>query len=60
MSKVTRKDFLGLVWPERFTRPQSLRKGERTKGCAFDAEFGFPCAPEDLAREAKRFAGVDR
>ena len=54
------KDFLGLVWPERFTKPQSLRKGERAKGCAFDAEFGFRCAPEDLAREAKRFAGVDR
>ena len=50
------KDFLGLVWPDRFSKPESLRKGERKPGCAFDAEFGFPCSAEEAAREAKRFA----
>jgi hypothetical protein len=49
-------DFLGLVWPERFTKRQSLRKGERTKGCAFDATFGYPCDAEAKRREEKRFA----
>jgi hypothetical protein len=49
------KDFLGLVWPERFTKAQSLRKGERTKGCDFDATFGFPCDPRTREREDKRF-----
>jgi hypothetical protein len=51
------KDFLGLVWPERFTSPQSLRKGERTKGCDFDATFGFPCDARAREREDKRFGG---
>lgn len=51
------KDFLGLVWPGRFTRSQSLRKGERTKGCDFDATFGFPCDTRAREREDKRFGG---
>jgi len=50
------KDFLGLVWPERFTKPQSLRRGKRTKGCDFDATFGYPCDADALRREEKRFA----
>ncbi|MCM3876997.1 MAG: hypothetical protein NEA02_11325 [Thermoanaerobaculia bacterium] len=54
------KDFLGLVWPERFTQPRSLRKGERTKGCDFDATFGFPCDARAREREDKRFGGPAR
>ena len=54
------KDFLALVWPERFTRSQSLRKGERAKGCDFDATFGFPCDAGARERENKRFAGPAR
>ncbi len=54
------RDFLGLVWPGRFAAPQKLVRGERKPGCAFDAGFGFPCAPEELAREAKRFAEAAR
>jgi hypothetical protein len=50
------KDFLGLVWPERFTKPQSLRRGKRTKGCDFDSTFGYPCDADALRREEKRFA----
>jgi hypothetical protein len=50
------RDFLGLVWPDRFGERMDLRKGERKPGCAFDAEFGFPCSDEEKAREAKRFA----
>ncbi|MGA7991531.1 MAG: hypothetical protein WCC53_08885 [Thermoanaerobaculia bacterium] len=50
------KDFLGLVWPERFSSPQKLVRGVRKPGCDFDAEFGFPCSAEEKAREAKRFA----
>lgn len=53
------KDFLGLVWPERFEAPQKLVRGEREPGCAFDATFGFPCSPEEKARETKRFADPD-
>lgn len=49
-------DFLGLVWPDRFGKKQDLRRGERKPGCAFDADFGFPCSDEEKAREAKRFA----
>ena len=54
------KDFLGLVWPERFTKQQSLRKGERTKGCDFDATFGYPCDADARRREEKRFADAVR
>jgi hypothetical protein len=54
------KDFLNLVWPERFTRRQSVRKGERTKGCDFDATFGFPCDARAREREEKRFGGPVR
>lgn len=54
------KDFLGLVWPERFREPQALRKGVRKPGCEFEARFGFPCSDEEKAREAKRFAGAAR
>jgi hypothetical protein len=50
------KDFLGLVWPERFSASQKLVRGERKPGCAFDATFGFPCSDEEKARESKRFA----
>ena len=49
------KDFLGLVWPERFMKQQSLRKGERTKGCDFDATFGYPCDADTRRREERRF-----
>lgn len=54
------KDFLGLVWPERFSAAQKLVRGERKPGCAFDAEFGFACSAEEDAREARRFAGTAR
>jgi hypothetical protein len=50
------KDFLGLVWPERFSASQKLVRGERKPGCAFDATFGFPCSDEEKTREARRFA----
>jgi hypothetical protein len=50
------KDFLGLVWPGAFEKPQSLRKGERKPGCDFDAAFGFPCDAEARRREGRRFA----
>ena len=49
------KDFLGLVWPGKFAAPQKLVRGERKPGCDFDAGFGFPCSPEERARETKRF-----
>ncbi len=52
-------DFLALVWPEHFSVPMKLERGERRPGCAFDATFGFPCSDEEKAREAKRFAGVN-
>lgn len=52
-------DFLALVWPDRFARPMNLRRGERKPGCAFDADFGFPCSDEEKAREAKRLAGTN-
>jgi hypothetical protein len=48
-------DFLALVWPERFSAPRKLERGERKPGCVFDADFGFPCSDEEKAREAKRF-----
>jgi hypothetical protein len=54
------KDFLGLIWPQRFTKPQSLRRGERTRGCDFDATFGYPCDADARRREEKRFAGALR
>jgi hypothetical protein len=54
------KDFLALVWPEKFVAPQNLVRGERKPGCEFDATFGYPCSPEDKAREAKRFEGLER
>lgn len=54
------KDFLGLVWPENFARRQSLRKGERTKGCDFDATFGYPCDADALRKEQRRFADGTR
>ena len=50
------KDFLGLVWPGRFSAAQKLERGERKPGCAFDATFGFPCSDEEKTREARRFA----
>jgi hypothetical protein len=49
------RDFLGLVWPGRFSAPQKLERGTRRPGCAFDAGFGFPCTDEEKARETKRF-----
>ncbi|MBK9062705.1 MAG: hypothetical protein IPL89_05850 [Acidobacteria bacterium] len=54
------RDFLGLVWPERFAAPQKLVRGERGPGCNFDATFGFPCSDEEKARETKRFADPRR
>jgi hypothetical protein len=54
------KDFLGLVWPERFAAAQRLERGVQEPGCVFDAEFGFPCSDEEKAREAKRFAEPPR
>jgi hypothetical protein len=53
-------DFLGLVWPQRFTKPQSLRKGVRKPGCDFDATFGFPCDADARRREEQRFADAAR
>jgi hypothetical protein len=53
-------DFLALVWPDRFSKKQDLRRGERKPGCAFDAKFGYPCTDEEKAREAKRFAEPPR
>ena len=50
------KDFLGLVWPGRFSAAQKLERGERKPGCAFDATCGFPCSDEEKTREARRFA----
>jgi hypothetical protein len=54
------KDFLGLVWPQRFTKAQSLRKGVRKPGCDFDATFDFPCDADARRREGKRFADAVR
>ncbi len=54
------KDFLALVWPERFSGAQKLVRGEREPGCAFDAEFGYPCSPQEKARETRRFAEPSR
>lgn len=48
-------DFLGLIWPEAFTRPRELRRGARSRGCDFDAGFGHPCSPAEREREEKRF-----
>ena len=55
-----RRDFLALVWPDRFSAPQKLERGVRKPGCDFDADFGFPCSPEDRQREGRRFADVAR
>jgi hypothetical protein len=49
------KDFLGLIWPERFAKSLSLKRGERTKGCDFDATFGYPCDADARRREERRF-----
>jgi hypothetical protein len=54
------EDFLGLVWPERFAKSRSLKNGKRTKGCDFDATFGYPCDADARRREEKRFADVSR
>jgi len=51
------KDFLGLVWPERFSAPQKFERGARKPGCDFDATFGFPCDAKARASEDKRFGG---
>jgi hypothetical protein len=50
------KDFLGLVWPGRFSGAQKLQGGVRKPGCDFDATFGYPCDAEARRREEKRFA----
>ena len=52
---IYRPDFLALVWPEAFGARKALAPGTRTPGCAFDADFGFPCSAAERAREAKRF-----
>jgi hypothetical protein len=51
------KDFLGLIWPERFSAAQKLERGVRKPGCDFDATFGFPCDAWAREREDKRFGG---
>jgi hypothetical protein len=51
------KDFLGLIWPERFSAAQKLERGARKPGCDFDATFGFPCDARTREREGKRFGG---
>jgi hypothetical protein len=48
------KDFLGLVWPERFSGAQKIQRGVRKPGCDFDATFGYPCDAEAKRREEKR------
>ncbi|MFI5120605.1 MAG: hypothetical protein ACHQM4_09340 [Thermoanaerobaculia bacterium] len=54
------KDFLGLVWPERFSGAQKLQRGVRKPGCEFDATFGFPCDAAARLREERRFADAPR
>ena len=54
------KDFLALVWPEKFATPQKLVRGVRKPGCAFDADFGFPCSASEKAVEGRRFADASR
>jgi hypothetical protein len=54
------RDFLGLVWPERFSGAQKLQRGVRKPGCEFDAAFGFPCDAAARRREEKRFADAPR
>ncbi|MEO8587616.1 MAG: hypothetical protein ABI584_15730, partial [Acidobacteriota bacterium] len=53
-------DFLGLVWPGRFSAAQKLEHGVRKPGCDFDATFGYPCDAGGRAREAKRFGALSR
>ena len=50
------KDFLGLVWPGRFSGAQKLQRGVRKPGCDFEATFGYPCDADALRREEKLFA----
>jgi hypothetical protein len=50
------KDFLGLVWPERFSGAHKLQRGVRKPGCDFDATFGYPCDADARRREEKLFA----
>jgi hypothetical protein len=50
------KDFLGLVWPERFSGAQKFQRGVRKPGCDFDATFGYPCDAYARRREEKLFA----
>jgi hypothetical protein len=54
------KDFLGLVWPERFSAAQKVERGVRKPGCDFDAGFGFPCDAAALVREGRLFEGSSR
>ena len=54
------RDFLGLVWPERFSGAQKLQRGVRKPGCDFDATFDFPCDADARRREEKRFADAVR
>ena len=49
------KDFLGLVWPERFLGVQKLQLGVRKPGCDFEATFGYPCDAYAWRREESRF-----
>jgi hypothetical protein len=53
------EDFLGLVWPGRFSSHASaLVPARREPGCDFDAAFGYPCAPAEKRREgARRWPG---
>ena len=54
------KDFLGLVWPGRFSGAQKLQRGVRKPGCDFEATFGYPCDADARRREEKRFEDAVR
>jgi hypothetical protein len=54
------KDFLGLIWPDRFSGAQKLQRGVRKPGCDFDATFGYPCDADARRREERRFADAVR
>jgi hypothetical protein len=49
------KDFLGLIWPERFHGKQVPTRGKRVASCDFDSGFGYPCDAAEREKEMKRF-----
>jgi hypothetical protein len=54
------KDFLGLIWPDRFSGAQKLQRGVRKPGCDFEATFGYPCDADARRREDWRFSDARR